>query len=78
LYGTNGLGCDDGNECTFGEACNAGICVSGTTLRTGLPCDNGVSNACIPAILATPPLLLFALDPTLPMAQLETMGMLVQ
>ena len=33
--------CDDGDDCTLGDACLAGSCLSGAVAADGTPCDDG-------------------------------------
>lgn len=44
--GNEGLACDDGNSCTTGDACAAGVC-GGTVAADGTACDDG--RLCTPA-----------------------------
>ncbi len=56
----DGADCDDGNECTVGEACLAGVCGGGTPVV----CDDGnlcTDDACSPTVGCT-----FAVDDTNP------------
>jgi hypothetical protein len=46
----NATPCDDGETCTLGDSCSAGVCVPGELLGPGASCDDGnsctVSDAC--------------------------------
>lgn len=50
-YSHNTLACDDGNDCTVGDACSGGVCVAGTPINCndGNPCttDACVNGTCV-------------------------------
>jgi hypothetical protein len=58
VAGNDGAGCEDGNLCTSGETCSAGICVGGTPANNGLACDDGngctMGTSCVNGACANP------------------------
>lgn len=74
LPGQTGNPCDDGNECTTDDSCQAGSC-AGTTLGDGSPCDDGeqcTSESCQSGVCTATPLTGNACDDGSACTQLDT------